>query len=362
MKKLFAIALYLATLLSASAQTLGPVSPPCSGTPTTINCTTSVTSPLHIGGSGTTQSLTYQTTTGVGIAGADHIFLTGNAGTTQPVRFYNSGAASFGGSLDKGAVGLVSVQGTATSGVYIKNTVNGTGNLGTVDIQNSTGVELSIAANEPGRSVALFGITLGNWASVIDIGTNGLLIGEFANAPVVFGTNNLERMRLLAGICIGCTTDPGAGSWQANAQAFMPNITTSSVAQTGTVCWTTGTGKFTVDTTVGCLTSLLSAKNITEQLKPERALDMVSRLEPFAFHYKPGWGDGGRYEQFGFGAEQVALVDERMVGRDPDGNLQGVRYQELTAVLAGAIQELKADNDNLRACQATWKCRIFGVK
>jgi len=133
-----------------------------------------------------------------------------------------------------------------------------------------------------------------------------------------------------------------------NAQTFAPNITTSSAAQTGTVCWTTGTGKFTVDTTVGCLTSIMAAKNITEHLSPEKALDLVARLDPFAFRYKSGWGDSGRYEQFGFGAEQVALVDERMVGRDPGGNLQGVRYQELTAVLAGAIQQLKADNDNLR--------------
>lgn len=147
-----------------------------------------------------------------------------------------------------------------------------------------------------------------------------------------------------------------------NGQEFLPSITTSSAAQTGTVCWTTGTGKFTVDTTVGCLTSLLSAKNITEKLSSTKALAIIDKLDPFAFRYKDGWGDSGHYEQFGLGAEEVAAVDERLVGRDPEGNLQGVRYQEMTAVLAGAIQQLKVDNDNLRACNATWKCRIFGWK
>lgn len=151
------------------------------------------------------------------------------------------------------------------------------------------------------------------------------------------------------------------GSVSMSGQKFMPNITTSSAAQTGTVCWTTGTGKFTVDTTVGCLTSIIAAKNITERLAPAKALDIVARLDPFAFKYKKGYGDSGHYEQFGFGAEEVALVDERLVGRDPEGVLHGVRYQEMTAVLAGAIQKLKADNDNLRTCQQNWKCRIFGI-
>lgn len=229
---------------------------PSTGAFTTLSASTSVTSPLHVGGSGTTQTLTYQTTTGIGASGADHIFLTGNNGATQPARLYNSGAVSLGGSLDKGAIGQVSIQGSAVSGIYIKNTVNGTGNLGTVDIQNSTGVELAIAANEPSRSIALFGITLGNWASVIDIGTNGLLIGEFANAPVVFGTNNLERARISGAGClgVGTTTDCGAANFLVAghllASGTAPTVSSCGVSPTiaggdnfGTV--TAGTGILT---------------------------------------------------------------------------------------------------------------------
>lgn len=157
------------------------------------------------------------------------------------------------------------------------------------------------------------------------------------------------RIQASGGLSVGTSTDPGIGGLQINAQAFAPNITTSSAAQTGTVCWTTGTGKFTVDTTVGCLTSIMSAKNIVNRLSPDKALNIITGLSPFAFKYKKGYGDSGEYEQFGFGAEEVALVDERLVGRDPNGDLQGVRYQELTAVLTGAIKNL---NNRLKTLES----------
>jgi hypothetical protein len=58
--------------------------------------TTSTTSPLIIGGSGTTQTLIHKTTTGVGAAGADHIFQVGNNGATEAMRILNSGFVGIG--------------------------------------------------------------------------------------------------------------------------------------------------------------------------------------------------------------------------------------------------------------------------
>src|SRR3989338_8889777 len=58
--------------------------------------TTSLTSPLIIGGTGTTQTLTYKTTTGVGATGADHIFQVGNDGATEAMRILNSGNVGIG--------------------------------------------------------------------------------------------------------------------------------------------------------------------------------------------------------------------------------------------------------------------------
>lgn len=44
----------------------------------------------------------------------------------------------------------------------------------------------------------------------------------------------------------------------------------------------------------------------------------------------------------GFVAEEVAKLDERLVTRNAKGEVEGVKYERLTAVLAGAVQELAA--------------------
>lgn len=52
---------------------------------------TDITTPLVIGGTGTTQDLTFKTTTGVGASGADMHFLVGNNGATEAITILNSG-------------------------------------------------------------------------------------------------------------------------------------------------------------------------------------------------------------------------------------------------------------------------------
>jgi len=56
--------------------------------------TTQITSPKIIGGTGTTSTLTLQTTSGVGTTNADMIFLVGNNGGTEALRITNAGAIS----------------------------------------------------------------------------------------------------------------------------------------------------------------------------------------------------------------------------------------------------------------------------
>jgi hypothetical protein len=174
---------------------------PGTGTFTTLAGTASVTSPLHVGGSGPTQPLSYKTTTGVGASGADHIFLAGNNGSVQPARFYNSGAVSLGGSTDRGSVGQVSVVGVNPSVTVVNTTDSATGSTATQTINSSAAVNAAMIANEPSRATVRWGFAVGNWSEFGDFGsgTNGLVLGNLANRPIVFGTNTLERARIPAG-------------------------------------------------------------------------------------------------------------------------------------------------------------------
>ncbi len=63
---------------------------------TTPTFTTNITAPLVIGGTGTTSTLTFKTTSGVGTTNADMIFQVGNDGATEAMRILNSGSIGIG--------------------------------------------------------------------------------------------------------------------------------------------------------------------------------------------------------------------------------------------------------------------------
>ena len=63
---------------------------------TTPTFTTNITTPLVIGGTGTTSDLFLQTTSGVGATGADMHFLVGNAGGTEAMTILNNGNVGIG--------------------------------------------------------------------------------------------------------------------------------------------------------------------------------------------------------------------------------------------------------------------------
>jgi hypothetical protein len=171
--------------------------------------------------------------------------------------------------------------------------------------------------------------------------------GYFSVLTTALGTLSIQenfRFQGSGGLTIGnaiLTTDPGAGSLQLNGQIFAANMTQTSAAVTGTVCWTTGTGKFTIDTTTTCL---LSAERYKHDFRPlDETIDslaLVLKANPGSFYYNEDVGIMG--EQIGFRAEEIAQLDDRLVSHIPDGRVQSVRYQQYTAVLTRAIQRLNA--------------------
>ena len=71
-------------------------------------------------------------------------------------------------------------------------------------------------------------------------------------------------------------------------------------------------------------------------------LDIVMALKPSTFTYK-----GSTTTRFGLIAEEVELIDPRLVARDREGTIQSVHYPDLTAVLVGAVQDLSRKIESL---------------
>lgn len=117
-----------------------------------------------------------------------------------------------------------------------------------------------------------------------------------------------------------------------------------------TLCRDTTTGN--VETGTGasgiCLgTSSLRFKHDVAPLGV--GLAKIAALEPIAYRYNKGYGDSGARVLYGFAAEQVDGVMPELVGRDAEGRPSSVDWAGVVPVLVKAVQELKADNDNIRA-------------
>lgn len=69
------------------------------------------------------------------------------------------------------------------------------------------------------------------------------------------------------------------------------------------------------------------------------ALGLDAALRLRAVDYR--WKETGEAD-VGFVAEEIAAIDERLVTRNAEGEIEGVKYDRLTAVLANAVQELAA--------------------
>lgn len=236
--------------------------------------------------------------------------------------------------------------------------------LGTVQIGPAAGSSLASAGGIELQVADGYGVKI----QQISAGGSALLFG-IRNASA--GWTEAVRISISGGLSIGSTTDPGIGSLQVNSTIFAPNMATTTGALGAALCWTTTTGQFQRDTNAGgCLVSNAASKHAFERLDLNKSYETVMAAEPYSFVYNDNEVIG---RQIGFKADDFVNLDNRLVGFDADGNVQTFRYQQYTAELTAAFQhrasiddkryqELKADNDSLRACQASWKCLIFGVR
>ncbi len=87
-----------------------------------------------------------------------------------------------------------------------------------------------------------------------------------------------------------------------------------------------------------------SAKKHKECILPlESQIENIKKLEPVSFTWKED-----KKEDIGLIAEQVETVLPKMVSYEEDGELHGVQYSKLTAVLIKAFQEQQHEIENLK--------------
>jgi Chaperone of endosialidase len=141
-----------------------------------------------------------------------------------------------------------------------------------------------------------------------------------------------------------------SGTQTLNAAVQMPNLATSSAAQTGTVCWTTSTGNLTVDTTTTCLLSDGRLKMNVEPL--DVGLDEVMKLKPVSYDLRPEANPTHLGRQVGLIAQDVIKIDPRLAATyqsGPDeGTPSGVRYEQMVALLVKAVQDQQHEIDGLK--------------
>jgi hypothetical protein len=84
-----------------------------------------------------------------------------------------------------------------------------------------------------------------------------------------------------------------------------------------------------------------------EEIRPiENALERVMQLRGYHFRWKPEYGGT---EDIGFLAEEVARVVPEVVSYEPDGQVAGMDYSRLTALLVEALKQQQREIAELRS-------------
>lgn len=250
-------------------------STPLAGLFTTLSASTSLTSPLHIGGSGTTGTqLTLQTTTGVGTTDA-FVWKRGNNGATTAMTLNNVGlvvgttsnntgvllTVSGNSSTLQPATGLASSVAQFSAADATPTVLNidsyGTGALtayGSIAFRRANGTAASPTALKSGDVIAIFGgfgrgatgYSAGNMAQLRFSATEdwsdtaqGEMIEFYTTPNTTTAVARALVVQSSGGISIGTSSDPGLGLLYINSASFLMRNKTSwtngAAASTGTL-------------------------------------------------------------------------------------------------------------------------------
>jgi len=202
------------------------------------------------------------------------------------------------------------------------NTATGSGALylNTTGINNTASGFAALNANTTGNENAAVGVTaLANSAT----GSNNTALGYAAGYNVIGGSNNIDIGNL------GVASDNGTiriGTAAQHVATFIAGIWGHSVRRGASVLINSN-GQLGVEE---------SSERYKTDIEPvEVSSEKLQRLRPVTYRFKTD-STGDRH--YGLIAEEVDKVYPDLVIRDDEGNIEGVRYDELAPILLGEMQ------------------------
>ena len=198
-----------------------------------------------------------------------------------------------------------------------------------VQVINNVETITQLATFGSGFGFNIFGLPASNYSTLTSSGSysNGILIGTFGVDPIIFGTNEIERMRISSGgeVNIGYgATDNGAYLLQVNSQIFATN-------------------------------SLIATSDIRfkENIQPlDKGLEIINKLKPVKFNFiTTTQNNFSEFDEIGFiaqdveGALSTELFAKAVVKKFDEGKEDsplGLMTEKLIPILVKAIQEQQA--------------------
>jgi hypothetical protein len=295
--------------------------------------------------------------------------------TSTGGRTYSLGS---GGTSSGGARGFYIYDETGTFTAF---TITGSGNVGIststpahkLDVSGdrirvkSTGAYGGFIADNTGGTGGGFFAAYKNNVATGYFGTSGAILGDTSEDIILYGdgsasirmyTANIDRMRILnAGdVCINTTSAASSYAWLHVRGASKGIAIQSSVDNNYRAIYSTsnilyfwnGSNEGGLNASgVWFDASDVTIKKDIEDIK--YGLNEVLQLKPRSYKMIEDNSD-----QIGFIAQEIEEVLPELVSTSERG-MKGLSYGQITAVLAKAIQELKADNDAIRAELAALK-------
>jgi hypothetical protein len=251
-------------------------------------------------------------------------------GTTSPNNMLNvSGFTQLDGGL------TVNRSGSGTA-AFIQQ--SGTGNI----IDFRSGPNLTTQARM--TNAGLFGVgTTTPWAQLSASTTS-------ANPALAIQQNSTGAAAVFLGGNVGIASTTPWKTLSVSGTVAFAGLTTDT-ADAKTLCLTSA-NEVVANTGSTCITSSQRFKTNITLLDSTSGLAEILKLNPVSFNYKPEIGIQGT--QVGFIAEDMQVVDQRLVVLDASGTPFTVRYENLTAILAKAIQEIATISGAFSASLIAW--------